>query len=335
MNETMSVAAVVPAYKVTDHILGVIDAMGPTFTHIFVVDDCCPDGSGQLVEKGCNDDRVTVIYNEQNRGVGGAVIAGYRRALEENIDVIVKVDGDGQMDPRIVKRFVTPILTKKADYAKGNRFQSLYSVRQMPISRLLGNAILSFMTKLSSGYWRLFDPTNGYTAIHKKALSQLDLDKLNERYFFETDMLIRLGDIRAVVQDVPMQAEYGTEVSGLKIHRVTGEFFVRHFFSTFRRIFYAYFLRDFSLASVYLFLGNLLFFAGVIHGGLNWYESISTGLVATTGTVMLSVLPIILGFQLIMFFLSYDISAEPATPLSLAECDDVSFEGEPNDSSIS
>ena len=141
------------------------------------------------------------------------------------MSVVVKVDGDGQMDPRLIPSFVYPILRGEADYTKGNRFFDLESVRTMPRFRLLGNAILSFMTKLSSGYWNLFDPTNGFTAIHTDVARHLPFDKISRRYFFETDILFRLNTLRAVVVDVPMEAKYGDEVSNLKISKIVLEFF--------------------------------------------------------------------------------------------------------------
>jgi len=157
-------AVVIPSYRVADHILGVIAAIGPEVDRIYVVDDRCPDGSGSLVEQGCDDRRVTVIFHETNLGVGGAVMSGYRAAIADGMDIIVKIDGDGQMDPGLIGCFVRPIIDGEADYTKGNRFFDLEAVRAMPRVRLFGNALLSFMNKLSSGYWNLFDPTNGYTA---------------------------------------------------------------------------------------------------------------------------------------------------------------------------
>ena len=206
--DPLRIAVVVPSYKFTDHVLGVIEAIGPEVSRIFCVDDCCPDGSGDFIEKNNTDPRVRVLRHERNKGVGGAVVTGYRAALEESVDVVVKVDGDGQMDPKLIPFFTEPIATQEADYAKGNRFFSATSISSMPRVRLLGNAVLSFMTKLSSGYWSIFDPTKGYTAIHSRTLSSINLDALSERYFFETDMLIRLGESRAVVVDVPMHAVY-------------------------------------------------------------------------------------------------------------------------------
>ena len=181
--------------------------------------------------------------------------------------------------------------------------------------RLFGNAALSFLTKLSSGYWSIFDPTNGFTAAHSRVLAALDLDVLSERYFFETDMLIRLGEIRAVVVDVPMRAVYGDEESGLRISRILGEFLRKHLKAILRRIVYQYFLRDFSFASLNLMLGFILFTFGTVFGAVEWLASIRTGVPATAGTVMLSVMPIIAGLQMLLFFFSSDIASEPKRPL--------------------
>ena len=313
--EMVKVAVVIPCYKVTDHVVDVISAIGPEVSHIFAVDDCCPEQSGDFIEKNVTDARVSVLRHEQNKGVGGAVITGYRAALERDIDVVVKVDGDGQMDPVLIPRFLAPILSGEADYAKGNRFFSATAVRDMPGVRLFGNAVLSFMTKISSGYWSVFDPTNGYTAIHRNTLASLDLRALSERYFFETDMLIRLGEVRAVVTDVPMLAVYGDEVSGLKIKRILAEFLGKHLKATIRRIVYQYFLRDFSLASLNLMAGFSLFIFGCLFGAVEWVISAQSGVPATTGTVMLAVLPIITGLQMLLFFFSSDIASEPTKPL--------------------
>jgi dolichol-phosphate mannosyltransferase len=308
-------AVVIPCYKVKDHVLGVIAAIGPEVSMIFAVDDKCPDGSGKFIEANANDPRLRVIYNPENKGVGGAVLHGYRAALEAGADVVVKVDGDGQMDPALIPDIARPVLMGRADYAKGNRFHSVWNVRQMPGVRLFGNAALSFLTKLSSGYWSLFDPTNGYTAIHAEALRQLEFANISERYFFESDMLINLGNIRAVVQDVPMKAVYGDETSNLKIRHIIGQFLTKNVKELTKRVLYTYFLRDFSLASAQLLFGSMLFGFGALFGLWGWYESISTGSPASTGTVMLAVLPVILGFQLLLSFFGFDMANEPKVPL--------------------
>ncbi|AOU96447.1 glycosyl transferase [Achromobacter ruhlandii] len=212
---------------------------------------------------------MVVLRNEVNRGVGGAVMAGYRAAIDAGHDILVKVDGDGQMDPRLIPDFIAPIVLGNADYTKGNRFFDLETLRAMPGKRLFGNAVLSFMTKFSSGYWDLFDPTNGYTAIHARVAEHLPFDKISERYFFETDILFRLNLIGAVVVDVPMDAHYADEVSNLKISKIVGEFSLKHIRNSLKRIFYNYYLRGFSIASLELPLGILLFTFGVVYGGMH------------------------------------------------------------------
>ena len=182
------IAVVIPCYKVKKHVLEVIASIGNEVWRIYIVDDACPEGSGRHVEAHCLDQRVRVVYHECNQGVGGAVMTGYRAAIADGAEVIVKVDGDGQMDASLIPNFIEPILAGEADYTKGNRFFDLEEIRAMPKVRLFGNAVLSLMTKLSSGYWDLFDPTNGYTAIHAEVARHLPFGKISQRYFFETDI---------------------------------------------------------------------------------------------------------------------------------------------------
>lgn len=309
------IGVVIPCYRVTAQILGVLEAIGPDVEHIFVVDDACPDHSGRFVQDNVRDGRVHVLYRVKNGGVGAAVITGYHAALAQDCDVIVKIDGDGQMDPRLLGRFVRPILQGRADYTKGNRFFNPEDVRGMPLIRLLGNAVLSFVTKLSSGYWTLFDPTNGYTAIHARLLAQLPLDRIATRYFFESDMLFRLGTLRAVVLDVPMAAVYAGETSHLRIRAILPAFLAGNGRNTAKRIAYSYFLRDFSVASVNLMTGTALLGFGAGFGLWRWLTNATHGVVTTSGTVMLAALPVILGLQLLLSFLSYDIAAVPTQPV--------------------
>lgn len=309
------IATVIPCYKVQGKVLEVIQRIGPEVSHIIIVDDCDPEKAGDLVEQSCTDPRIAVVRHTVNKGVGGAVVTGYRHALSLGADIVVKLDGDGQMAPELLPKIIRPIVEGDADYSKGNRFHSVYDVRNMPGQRLFGNAILSLITKFSSGYWSIFDPTNGYTAIHAEALSRLELANLSQRYFFESDMLINLGNVRAVVRDVPMHALYADEVSGLKISKIVGPFLLGHLRELFKRLLYNYFLRDFSFASLQLIFGILFLIFGMTFGIYEWGKSIATHHVASTGTVMLSVLPIILGFQLLLSFLSYDIANEPRQSL--------------------
>ncbi|WP_296944462.1 glycosyltransferase family 2 protein [uncultured Massilia sp.] len=315
MSQPASIAVVIPSYKVTRHILGVVAGIGPEVGRIYVVDDKCPDHSGDFVQANCTDPRVVVLRHAQNQGVGGAVMTGYRAAIADGASVIVKVDGDGQMDASLIPAFVAPILSGEADYTKGNRFFNLERIRSMPPMRLFGNAVLSFLTKLSSGYWDLFDPTNGFTAIHADAARFLPFDKISKRYFFETDMLFRLNTLGAVVADVPMDAVYGDEVSNLKISRIVTEFAAKHVRNFFKRLFYNYYLRNMSLASIELPLGVLLLLFGILFGVSHWVDAARQDVATPAGTVMLAALPVIMGVQLILAFLAYDIASVPRRPL--------------------
>ena len=309
------VAIIIPCYKVKRHVLDVVKAVGPEVERIYVVDDGCPEETGQHVERACSDPRVRVLYHAHNRGVGGAMITGYRQALADGGAVMVKVDGDGQMDPALIPRFIQPLLEGKADYVKGNRFFHLEDLSRMPAFRLFGNAVLSLVNKVVSGYWDVMDPTNGYTAIHVDALRLLPLDKLDGRYFFESDMLFRLGTIRAVVRDVAMTARYAGEPSSLRIRRVLFEFPPKYLLRLLKRIFYTYFLRDFNAGTVELCVGLPLFGFGSMYGGYHWYQSVANSQPAASGVVMLAALPTILGSQFLLAALSFDTGNVPKKSL--------------------
>lgn len=312
------VAVIIPAYKVQAFVLDVIAAIGSEVDRIFVVDDACPNGSGKHVQEHCTDSRVQVIFHAENQGVGGAVMTGYQADIAAGMDIFVKVDGDGQMDPSLVNLFVTPIVLGHADYTKGNRFYDLEKIGRMPRMRIFGNAVLSFMTKLSTGYWDLFDPTNGYTAIHCEAAKILPMHRISHRYFFETDMLFRLGTVRAKVIDIPMEAIYGEEVSNLKISKILGEFLRKHLANMGKRICYNYFLRDMSVASFELLFGMPIFIYGIVFGAFHWVASARQGVSTPVGTVMISALSVVCGLQLLLAFLSFDFANVPRRALHLA-----------------
>lgn len=316
MLKNKTIAVVIPSYKVTQHILDVVDRIGPEVDCIYIVDDACPDGSGRLVERSLKDNRVRVIYAEVNLGVGGAVMLGYSAAFKEGYDCIVKIDGDGQMNPDLLPLFVEPILDGQADYTKGNRFFNLEDVESMPVVRLVGNAVLSFMCKASSGYWNIFDPTNGYTAISRHAISLLPMRKIHNRYFFESDMLFRLGTFGAVVRDIPMRAIYADEKSNLSPAKVLPSFAFGHFRNFSKRILYNYFLRGFSVASVELVLSLGFLAFGGIYGLVKWVQSSISGVYASSGEVMLAALPVIVGVQLLISFITFDMQNQPKIPLA-------------------
>jgi dolichol-phosphate mannosyltransferase len=310
------IAVIIPCYHVKDQILRVVRGIGPEVGKIYVVDDACPEGSGKYVKESISDPRVSVIIHPKNTGVGGAMKTGYRKAMEDHADIIVKLDGDGQMNPLLIRKIVEPIRNKQADYVKGNRFYDLGNLRKMPGTRRFGNAILSFINKMVSGYWNIMDPTNGYTAISATALKNLPLEKVDNRFFFEQDMLFRLNTIRAVVMDYPMNAEYDQENSNLKIWKVMFSFPLKYLNRFFKRIFYSYFLRDFNVGSLELILAFLFMGFGIIFGSIKWTHSIATAQPATAGTVILAGLPVILGFQAFLSFLHFDLTNIPQKPVS-------------------
>lgn len=311
----MKVGAVIPCYKVSGQILSLLRQIGPGVTRIYVVDDCCPEQTALLVERECSDPRVVTIRHEANRGVGGAVITGYERALLDGMDVIVKLDGDGQMNPALISRIIKPIISGRADYTKGNRFFSAELLSQMPPIRVFGNSVLSFVSKAASGYWNIMDPTNGFTAIHSRVLAMLPLEKLSKRYFFESDMLFRLNTLRAVVVDIPMPASYGDEISNLSLKNAAFYFPLKYGVRFFKRIFYNYFLRDFNMCSVQLLAGASLFGVGLLFGLYTWYLAFTSNTSTPIGTVMLASLPIIIGFQLLLSALTFDAMNIPKEPL--------------------
>lgn len=313
-----NISVIIPSYRSRDHILGVLDKIGSEVTQVIVVDDCCPDGTGQHVSNMVADPRVTVLFHKENLGVGAATITGFKHALASDADVIVKIDSDGQMDPRLISRFIKPILIGDCDYTKGNRFFSLEYLWQMPKLRKAGNALLSFLTKLSSGYWDIMDPTNGFIAINAKVLSLIPLDKLEKRFLFESDMLFRLNIIRAVVRDVPMEAVYGEETSNLNIAKEIPAFIAGNVKRFFKRLFYIYLLRDFNIATIHGLIGLSLILFGGVFGGVQWYTHATENVPTPTGLIFIAVLPIIIGTQLLLMAISYDIAQIPRKVLHKA-----------------
>jgi dolichol-phosphate mannosyltransferase len=306
------IGMIIPCFRVRSHILAVLERVGPEVDAIYVVDDCCPEGTGPFVEQQASDPRIRVLIHETNQGVGGAVLTGIGAALQDGVDIVVKVDGDGQMDPALLPLFVRPIAEGEADVAKGNRFYNPDDVRAMPHSRLFGNACLSFLTKLSSGYWNSFDPTNGYVAWDCRLLAMVPRNKVEKRYLFETDLLFRVGLLRAKVTDIPMAAVYGEEKSNMIIRKQILPFLVLNLRNFAKRIFYNYFLRDFNVASLEIMLGLALILFGAIYGLSHWGGNAP----ASAGIVMIAALPLLTGIILLTSFVNFDIQQVPREAVS-------------------
>jgi glycosyltransferase involved in cell wall biosynthesis len=311
----LRIAVVVPCYNVEQYLAPFVQTI-PDYVHdLILVDDASLDDTGKIIDQ-LADKRTIALHLPENCGVGGAVMAGFAKASALGADVIVKMDGDGQMDPGYLPLLIEPLLIGKADYAKGNRFSSALSLAEMPMARRLGNAVLSFLTKLASGYWSVFDPTNGYIAVRREIVEMLPARMIHRRYFFESSLLITLGILGAVVVDVPMAARYGGEKSNLHIRRALIEFPARLTAGLIRRLWLRKILFSLTMEAVLGSFGVFLIFAGAIFGLVEFIRyAIIENLPAPAGTVMTAALPVFLGFQMVMNAILLDIQSVPVTPL--------------------
>ncbi|UTP40965.1 glycosyltransferase family 2 protein [Phenylobacterium sp. LH3H17] len=305
---------VIPCYKVRNHILRVIEKIPAWIEGIVCVDDACPENTADFLEAENPDSRLVVVRLPQNLGVGGAVLAGYVEAERRGGRILVKVDGDDQMDLTFLAQLVAPILLGEADYTKGNRFSSISHLTDMPRVRLFGNAALSFAAKVSTGYWNVFDPTNGFTAIEASMIKLLSGRRISQRFFFETDLLYHLGTLRAVVRDIPIPARYGDEVSNLRVGAIIGPFALKHLKNFVQRIIGQYFVRDFNVATMEMMFGVGFLGFGSIYA-LRWFAVRMPGEDADAGLVMTAALPVIVGVQLLLQVMNFDVVNVPNRPI--------------------
>lgn len=310
MDDQPSIAVVIPAYRVASRVADVIARVPALVRHIVVVDDASPDNLQEVLAR-VKDPRFVGVRHEVNRGVGGAMKTGFRKALELHADIIVKIDGDGQMDPALIPQFVEPLVSGEADFTKGNRFDDLSFVRRMPLVRRLGNLALSFLVKLASGYWHAFDPCNGYVAIRSGVLRRVNDDRLADRYFFEISLLCEAYFAHAVLQDIPMRPVYSDETSSLSPIGSIGNFAPRLIRRSLHRVLMSYFMRDFNVVSVFLVVGIPAVVFGVAWSAYYWIQSYRLQVLTSTGTVVIGMLAIVLGFQLLLQALVLDVGNEP------------------------
>lgn len=311
------IAAIIPCYRVERQIQSVLEKVPSFIKHVIVVDDASPDSTADLVTAAAkNDNRISLVRHTENQGVGGAMVTGYRKALELGAQVVVKIDGDDQMDLDHLPDLLQPLIEGKADYTKGNRFRDFKSLQKMPLIRRIGNMGLGFLSKAATGYWQMFDPTNGFIAIRSDVLVHLPLERIDQTYYFETSMLANLYLLGAVVKDVPMPARYQGEVSSLLIHRILFEFPWKLLTTFVRRLVLKNFIYDFSMASIYLLTGLPLLMFGLIFGISKWIYYSSRDIPAPTGTVMLPTLSVLLGIQFLLSAIEIDLRSVPTEPLS-------------------
>jgi glycosyltransferase involved in cell wall biosynthesis len=310
------IIAVVPAYRVEAHIEKTLYKIPSFVQHIIVVDDASPDNTAHIVTSlQKKDSRLLLVRHKENQGVGGAMLTGFRKALELGAQIVIKIDGDGQMSEYDLRPLLTPLLRGQADYAKGNRFRDFNALKSMPLTRRFGNMALSFLVKAATGYWDCFDPTNGFLAIRYETLQLLPFEQIDKSYFFETSMLGELYLLGAVIRDVPYPAVYGDEISNLSIRRTLKEFPQKLFRMFFRRIWIRHFLYDFSMESIYLLVGIPSFLFGLVFGIVKWIKYSRLGIPAPTGTIMIAVLSVMLGVQILLSAIGIDLQSVPKEPI--------------------
>jgi len=301
----LKVAVVVPAHNEERLVGKVLTTMPDLVDHIIVVDDASIDRTAEAV-RAVPDPRVELITHDVNQGVGGAILTGHQRVLELGLDVSVVMAGDAQMDPAFLPALLEPIATGEASYTKANRFFSPQSFSGMPRHRIFGNVLLSFLCKAASGYWGLFDPQNGYTAVRRSVLERLPFDRIARRYEFENDMLVQLSILRVPARDVPIPAVYGEEVSGMRLWTVGPRIFGYLWRGFWHRIWWKYVIQSFSPVALMLFAGLGMVFLGLAVGVFVVVNTLGPP-VASPGTVILCVGPLLTGVHLLVMAMFLDI----------------------------
>ena len=307
----MKVFAVLPCFKSIDTACFIAKECINYVDHVVCIDDNCPYGTGKKIEKYIKDEKITVLYHKLNKGVGGATKTGIIYSLEKGADIIIKIDSDGQMLPELIPKLLKPILSERAEFTKGNRFKEIDIIKKMPKVRLIGNIGLSFLTKLSTGYWELFDPTNGFLAIHQDVFKKISLNKIDNRYFFETDLLFRCSLSDVVINEVTISAIYKNEKSGLKPFVQLFNFLIRHIIIFFKRILYQYFLLDFNPGSLSIIVSFFLGLISISMGIFYFVKGTITSQQTEFGIQILFLLLTIISSQFFINFIYYDSSQKP------------------------
>jgi glycosyltransferase involved in cell wall biosynthesis len=310
MIEGKRIGVVVPAYN-EERLLAETLASVPGFVdRIIVVDDASRDGTaGRAHEAADRDPRIVVLSRERNGGVGAAIVTGYKRAIEERIDVTCVMAADNQMDPDDLEHLVAPVARGEVDYAKANRLVSGQAWQLIPHHRYLGNAVLSLLTKIASGYWHVADSQSGYTAIGLPMLEQLDLDRVYTRYGFPNDMLVHLNVWNARVRDIPSRPVYGVgERSGIRLHRVVPSISWLLFKGFWWRLLHKYVIRDFHPLVFFYLLGVLMSVLGLALGIAEVVLRLM-GNQITAATIVLVALLLIFGSQFTLFAMWFDMES--------------------------
>ena len=305
------IIAVMPCYKSSQIAPLIAKDVIKFVDKLICVDDFCPDSTGEKVRNFVRSDNVDFIFHDFNKGIGGAMKSGYSYALKFEPEIIIKIDSDGQMDPYLIPKLIEPIIKGSFELTKGNRFANPKSIRKMPLIRLIGNIGLGFITKLSTGYWELFDPTNGFIALRSEVLNEISLEKVDNGYFFETDLLFRCSLSNILISEIAMEAVYASEKSSLNPLKEFFRFFYKHINIFFKRLTYQYFLLDFNPGSLSLCLGFILGIFSLIIGirSFTYYRELN--LETPLGIQILFLASSLICNQLIISFIYYDVSQKP------------------------
>ncbi len=310
MYKDKKIAVVVPAFNEEKLIKEAIASIPDFVDKIYVIDDCSTDRTKEIIQAfGKENQKVTCIDHKKNKGVGAAIVSGYKKSLDENMDIVAVMAGDNQMDPAFLESFLDPIVDGRADYTKGNRLMSSKSRKGMSRWRFLGNTMLTYMTKVSSGYWQMVDPQNGYTAISRHALEEIDLDSVYPRYGYCNNMLCKLNVHSLKVMDIPHPAKYGQEKSKIKY----GNYIIKVsnlLLSDFLwRMKVKYTVMGFHPLVLFYLFGFILSLLGIA-GGLYslYYKIILSGPIFEK--VTLALITFIMGIQFILFAMVFDMQSE-------------------------
>ncbi|MFL5926227.1 MAG: glycosyltransferase family 2 protein [Gaiellaceae bacterium] len=308
MLEGKRVAVVVPAYDEEELISATLQGMPGYVDRVYVIDDASTDATAERA-RAVEDSRVEVIVHDRNRGVGAAIVTGYKRALAERMDATAVMAGDNQMDPDELERLTTPVVRDELDYAKANRLFTGSAWKLIPRHRYLGNAVLSFLTKIASGYWHVADSQSGYTVISLRTLQLLDLDRIYTSYGFPNDMLVHLNVWNARVRDFPSRPIYGVgERSGIRIRRVVPRISWLLWKGFFWRLREKYVIRDFHPLVFFYLLGFVMTSVGFVLGVFETVRRLG-GHSITPATIVLVALLLISGSQFTLFAMWFDMES--------------------------
>ena len=303
-----SLGVVVPCFMGGEITLKFIEDILPYVNKVVLVDDQCPLKTGEKILKCDFNSKVHVIFNTKNLGVGGSTKIGISWLLEQDFDIILKMDADYQMYPEDIPKMCSPIIKKECDATKGNRFTNIDKLFQMPKIRLIGNTFLSYLCKLSTGYWEIFDPTNGFLAFSSSVARDIDWHKTDNRFFFETDLLFRCSLKNIIIKNVSIDANYGDNYSSLKPLKEIYPFLTKNLKLLLKRIIYQYFLLDFNVGSIELILSIIFGFVSFLFGVYFLINSNITNEFTSAGNSSLFTIFSIISIQFFLSFIYYDCS---------------------------